>query len=861
MLGHSSGMIGFPLRLLARENYDRVVKLKGARQVALVTGEEKILPPTARYFLCTVESMPLDKPVEFLAVDEIQLCADPERGHVFTDRLLHARGIAETMFLGSDTIRPLLRSLVPDAQFNSRPRFSTLTYTGEKKVTRLPARAAAVAFSASEVYQLAELLRRQRGGTAVVLGALSPRARNAQVDMFEAGEVDYLVATDAIGMGLNLNLDHVAFARLSKFDGRAHRRLAPTEVAQIAGRAGRHMSDGTFGTTADAGAIPPEVVEQVENHEFDALRALYWRSRAHDFSSAKALLRSLERPPPTAQLMRAPPAEDHQALARLAGQPDIAELAGNPAAVRLLWEVCQIPDFRKILSDHHARLIAQIYRHLMGAAGHGSDGRLAGDWVAGHLKRIDRQDGDIDTLVQRIAHVRTWTYITHRADWLDDPRHWQERARAIEDRLSDALHDRLTQRFVDRRTATLVRRLAEGGDLLGAVRRNGEVLVEGEHVGTLDGFRFTPDAEVKGEDARPLMAAARRALSQEIPRRCRQLEADDDGSFILDDGAAGGGRILWRGAPVARLLPGADVLAPEVRALDSDFLDGPQRQRIAGRAGAWLDRYLANRLQPLHALAAATREGRLQGTARGIAYQLVEALGCLPRHGVAAQVDALSRAERKVLSDLGVRIGRESLFQPAGLKPEAARLKSVLLACHRREAPPDLATLDSEDGKALAPVATPPRDADMDTAMAQALGYLRLEPRAGRQARKRAAPVLVRADRMEQIVQAAFRASKAARQTKGRFEADGKLLALAGGEVARLSAILRAAGFHVSRKDDTLSVQPKRARPAGKSSHSERSERSRGSGRQSKRSSDAHDERRARPDSPFAKLREWQAAE
>ncbi|MCH8997602.1 MAG: disulfide oxidoreductase, partial [Proteobacteria bacterium] len=435
MLGHRSGMIGFPLRLLARENYDRVVAIKGARQVALVTGEEKILPPRARYFLCTVESMPLDRPVAFLGVDEIQLCADPDRGHVFTDRLLHARGLEETMFLGAETIRPILRRLVPEAQVITRPRFSTLSYSGARKLTRLPPRSAVVAFSAAEVYAMAELLRRQRGGTAVVLGALSPRTRNAQVAMFEAGEVDYLVATDAIGMGLNLDLDHVAFAKLVKFDGRNVRRLSPAEVAQIAGRAGRHMSDGTFGTTGEVGALEPDLVEAVEAHRFDPLRALYWRNRDLDFRSPRLLLRALERRPPEPELIRVRKADDLTALAALARDPEIAELAGNPGAVRLLWEVCQVPDFQQILSDQHARLLGRIYRFL--AAG---EERLPEDWVARQIDRIDRSDGDIDTLTARIAHIRTWTYVANRGDWLDDAGHWQERTRAIEDKLSDALH-------------------------------------------------------------------------------------------------------------------------------------------------------------------------------------------------------------------------------------------------------------------------------------------------------------------------------------------------------------------------------------------------------------------------------------
>src|SRR5215468_4754836 len=495
MLGHRSGMIGFPLRLLARENYDRVVRLRGARSVALITGEEKILPPNPSYFVCTAESMPLERQVDFLAVDEIQLCADPERGHIFTARLLHARGVEETMFLGADTIRSLMRQLVPEAEHVSRPRFSTLSYSGYKKVTRLPPRTAVVAFTIADVFSIAELVRRQRGGTAIVLGALSPRARNAQVGLFQAGEVDYLVATDAIGMGLNMDLDHVAFAALRKFDGRGPRRLTAPELAQIAGRAGRHMNDGSFSTTADLGPLDAELVDAIENHRFDPLRALMWRNDQLDFASPERLLRSLDQRPPSPALVRAREAEDQQALAALARDPELARLASGPAGVRLLWEVCQIPDFRKILSDAHVRLLGQIFRHLA------IDRRLPADWVAGQISRLDRVDGDIDTLVGRIAHIRTWTFVAHRALWLEDPAHWQERSRAIEDRLSDALHDRLTQRFVDRRHAVLARCLKDGRALAGAVTRAGEVMVEGHRVGHLAGFRFEPDGDAVGDEA------------------------------------------------------------------------------------------------------------------------------------------------------------------------------------------------------------------------------------------------------------------------------------------------------------------------------------------------------------------------
>ncbi|MBV8492625.1 MAG: disulfide oxidoreductase, partial [Alphaproteobacteria bacterium] len=552
MLDHQSGMIGFPLRLLAREVYDRVVRLRGARAVALITGEEKILPPNPSYFVCTVESMPLDRPVEFLAVDEIQLCADPERGHVFTARLLHARGLRETMFLGSDTIRPLMRRLVPNAEYVGRPRFSTLSHTGYKKVTRLPPRSAVVAFSMADVFSLAELVRRQRGGTAIVMGALSPRARNAQVGMFQAGEVDYLVATDAIGMGLNMDLDHVAFARLAKFDGRGPRRLSAAEIAQIAGRAGRHMSDGSFGTTADEGPLDPAIVAAVEEHRFEPLTRLSWRNTRLRFQSVGALLRSLDERPAMPGLIQTRDADDHRALQLLARQRQVMELATHPGAVRLLWEVCQIPDFRKIMSDSHARFLAHCFAHLAGP-----DGRLPSAWVSSQMAQLDRLDGDIDTLMTRIAHIRTWTYMTHRSDWIDNAADWQERARGIEDRLSDALHDRITQRFVDRRSAFLVRHLAGDGELLASVDKEGFVRVEGEPVGRLDGFRFLPDA-AETSAIRTLLTAANRVLRSEVAARARRLAAEDDEAFSLDMA----GRLQWRGGLVGRLIAGEGILTP-----------------------------------------------------------------------------------------------------------------------------------------------------------------------------------------------------------------------------------------------------------------------------------------------------------
>jgi ATP-dependent RNA helicase SUPV3L1/SUV3 len=716
MLGHRTGMIGFPLRLLARENYDRVAAAKGRGKVALVTGEEKILPPHPEYWVCTVESMPLDRAVDFLAVDEIQLCADPERGHIFTDRLLNARGLVETIFLGAETIQPLIRRLVPRAEFITRPRFSQLTYAGHKKLTRLPPRSAVVAFSATDVYAMAELIRRQRGGTAVVLGALSPRTRNAQVGLYQAGEVDYLVATDAIGMGLNMDVDHVAFARIVKFDGFAPRRLRAPEVGQIAGRAGRHMRDGTFGTTDEVGELEPELVDRVENHQFDTLKALSWRNSALRFETPGFLLQSLEARPPIPELIRTRDADDHLALQALVRDAEVMGLAKGKGAVQLLWEVCQVPDFRKVLSDAHTRLLGQIYRYLRAPAG-----RLDEDWVAKQIARLERTEGDIDTLVARIAHIRTWTYISNRPAWLKDPVHWQERTRAIEDKLSDALHERLTQRFIDRRSATLVRTLADGRALLGGVRADGEVVVEGHAVGQLEGFRFVPDAPDRSEEARSLLNAARRALRDEIANRVRALEQEPDAAFQLgSDGVLSWSGDLGRGIAVTKLAAGPSVLAPAVVTNAEALLDPAQGERVRARLEAWLRGHVVATLRPLLALRAA--EG-LSGPARGLAFQLVEGLGVLARQPVAPLVEGLSREDRKALLGLGVRLGVTHLFLPALAKPAAVGLRALLWTVHRGGALP--APTPPPGRVSVAADGAPP-------AFWEAIGYPAVGPRAVR---------------------------------------------------------------------------------------------------------------------------------
>lgn len=800
MLGHATGMIGFPLRLLARENYDRVVRAKGEAAVALITGEEKIVPARPRYFVCTVESMPLDRRVAFLAVDEIQLCADPERGHVFTDRLLHARGEEETVFLGAETIKPLMRRLVPGIEFTTRPRLSQLTYAGPRKLTRLPPRTAVVAFSAAEVYAMAEFVRRQRGGAAVVLGALSPRTRNAQVGLYQAGEVDYIVATDAIGMGLNMDVDHVAFAQLRKFDGRVPRSLEPSEVAQIAGRAGRHMNDGTFGTTADVGAIPDEVVEAVENHHFAPLKAVSWRNSELRFTSVEALLASLERPPPGPGLIRAREADDQIALSTLARDGDLKRLADHPDRVRLLWDVCQIPDFRKVMADAHTRLLAQVFRHLATPGG-----RLPADWLAGHVHRLDRADGDIDTIIGRIATIRTWTYVSHRPDWVADPLHWQGVTRTIEDRLSDALHERLTQRFVDRRTAVLVRRMRGEGDLLSAVARTGEVLVEGHHVGHLAGFRFVPDEAEGAAAARAVLAAAGKALKSEIAARVRALAAAPDEAFSL---AADGG-LLWHGDPVARLAAGAHVLRPQVELLPSDLLEPAARDRVRGRLAHWLAATIAGELAPLLRAQAAP----LKGAARGLVHQLAEGLGSLSRAAAAGQVAALSAEDRKALARLGIRLGTESIYMPALLKPAPQATRALLWAARSGRPAPE-----PPGGRVAVAVG-----ADMPAEALDAMGYRVLGGWA------------VRADMLERF---AAQVRALAREAPDGFPLPGELASILGLGPDAVAEVLEGLGFGRSDRDGRAVFQPRRDHRQGRP-RKPRSSRSRG-------------------DSPFAVLRGMQ---
>jgi len=779
MCAHSSGIMGFPLRLLAREVYDRVVALKGPKEVGLLTGEEKILPTGARWLLCTAESMPVDRDVAFAALDEAQLGADPERGHVFTDRLLRVRGREETMILGSASIGGLVRALVPEAEITRRPRFSTLSYAGAKKLSRIPKRSAIVAFSAEEVYAVAEMLRRTRGGAAVVMGALSPRTRNAQVAMYQAGEVDYLVATDAIGMGLNMDIGHVAFASLTKFDGHRLRRLTVAEMAQIAGRAGRHQRDGTFGSLGSEvgpSAFRPEEIEAIEEHRFPRVDHLYWREGAPEMASLDTLIESLETPPHHEKLRSAPQSVDLAVLKRLSEDPEVRGRARGQMVARL-WAACGVPDFRKVGAEHHARFVGRLFRHLSEGSGH-----VPVAWFADELQRLDRVDGDVETLGGRIAGVRTWAYIAHRSDWLADPSHWAARTEAVEERLSDALHARLTERFVDRRTSVLMRQV--GGDvglLAVAVDGEGNVAVEDESIGRLDGFAFSVDPSARGVDRKRLIAAAERFLVAERAQRAAALVAAPDGEFRVD-GSRSPLALEWAGNVVATLAQGR-ALTPDIR-LDRalDALDAGDRTRVAARLGRWLDTQLARYLGPLRDMEAARASPRTPALTRAILAPLIVGGGVVPRADIDGALGGLGSDLRRALTRSGLTIGSLDVYDARLLKPGALFWANALDAV-----------------KAGTPVADTLRPGATTGKGRSARGY------------RAFGDTLVRLDLVERIA----RATHDLRKAREAFVPDMALATSFGIDAATFTAILTALGFEADTAGQWFwRARPKSQRPS-----------------------------------------------
>ena len=631
MVAHNSGIIGLPLRLLAREVYGRICEKVGVANVALITGEERIFPASAKFHVCTVEAMPETGDTDFVAIDEVQLATDLERGHFFTDRIMNLRGKHETMLLGSDTMLPVLRKLLPGLNIITRPRMSVLSYAGSKKITRMPNRSAIVAFSANEVYAIAELVRRERGGAAVVTGSLSPRTRNAQVALYQSGEVEFLIATDAIGMGLNLDVNHVAFAQDTKFDGYQFRKLTAAELGQVAGRAGRFTRDGTFGITSRVEPFDDELIEALETHTFAPQKVLTWRNRNLDFGSLAKLQESLEKPADHVCLMRAPSGTDTTALENLSRNPEIHDIADNEERVRLLWEVAKVPDYRRISPTVHAELLAEVYVDIT------RDGHIREDWFAELVDRADNTQGEIDALSSRIANIRTCTYLSNRENWLENPTEWREKTREVEDRLSDALHENLTKRFIDRRTSILMKRLKENRMLEAEIGNDGTVNVEGHEIGTLRGFRFTL-AGSTGKDAKAMSAAAAKVLSSEIEKRAERLTAAPNSDFVLADD----GNLRWLGETVAKLSAGETALKPRVIVLADEHLSGVTLEKVAARLERWVANHINTLLKPLADLEGNTD---LTGIGRGIAFQLIENLGSLDRKPIAGELKNLDQEE------------------------------------------------------------------------------------------------------------------------------------------------------------------------------------------------------------------------
>ena len=763
MCAHSSGMIGFPLRLLAREVYDRVRAIKGDASVALITGEERIEPPDARYFCCTAEAMDrLGGGHAFVALDEAQLAADPERGHIFTDRLLNARGREETMLLGSSTLEPMVKALVPQVELVERPRFSTLSHAGTCKLSRLPPRSAVVAFSSEQVYAMAEMLRRFRGGAAVVMGALSPETRNKQVELFQNGEVDYIVATDAIGMGLNLDLHHVAFGALSKFDGMRKRRLTPAEMAQIAGRAGRHQRDGTFGTLGgvkEGRGAPPEFSEEeiyaVEEHKFQPITRLFWRDAEPRFDTVEVLIGDLEHTPELGQLRRAPEAID-LAVLKLLADTEIVQSVKGAGSVRRFWEACCLPDFRQVGADTHARFVARLWQDLSG-------GYIGADFVAARIAQLDQMSGDIDTLQGRIAAIRSWAYICQRPDWVLARDEMAARARAVEAKLSDALHARLTERFVNRRTTILMKSLGEdGGSLPVELDDDGRLSVEGETIGSLKGFRFVVDPAAAVADRKMLLAAGEKALPGILTKRAAWLLSERIGELELAQG-----KIRWDGSDLATVQTGDDFGSPQLlMARELSALPPAAADNLKSGLLEWLSARMAA-IEPLAKLASAARDPKAGSEARALLHTLIAGHGVVSREEAGLQ--HLPKEMRPYLRRLGVNFGALDVFAPALLKPAPRQLLNALGIDQRPLQEAMLPFLSQ------AQIAKGPLPA----------GYRR----AGEQA--------IRADLAEKILRAAFDA---------RAKADGKLFRIStalgvsiGLEEGNLIRLLQSAGFKLQR--------------------------------------------------------------
>jgi len=661
LAAHKSGIIGLPLRLLTREVYDKMVLKVGPSRVAMITGEERIIPDNPKYWVCTVESMPMNIPVEFMAVDEIQLIDDPERGHIFTDRILNARGMSETLFMGSSISKKVIKKLINDVKFYDRERFSKLTYTGYKKISHLPKRSAVVAFSIQSVYAIAEIIKRQKGGVAVVMGSLSPQARNAQVKMYQNGDVDYIVATDAIGMGLNLDLNHIAFAETEKYDGENFRKLYPHELAQIAGRAGRYQRDGTFGVTGQANEIDHEVIARIEDHRFIPLNSAKWRNKNLNFSSVNKLIESLKAIPNKIELGISRQADDLRALIRLSQDKEILENANSKKNIQTLWETSQIPDFRNISEGEHSKIISLIFKELC------LYNKLSDEWLSSHIKSFDKYYGDINSLMMRLSGIRTWTYVSQKEKWLDNPVLWQKKTREIEDKLSDALHNSLTERFVEKTSSKLRIKYKDKKDILSGINEKGDISVEGEYFGKIHGFKLIIEKSYSEQYLKQIRPAIFKSVELEMKKKSLKILSSEFDTFTLNSDLF----IYFNNEKIAGLKPGNNPLNPKINIICDEYLDSNIKKKLENKFFEWIQDYIKFNLKEILSL---ENTDNLSPGAKGIAFRLLEELGLIRRNKIENEIKILDQKSRQELRKMGVKIGKFSIFFPATVKPKATEL-------------------------------------------------------------------------------------------------------------------------------------------------------------------------------------------
>ena len=666
MLSFDSGMIGFPLRLLAREVYDKVINKVGKNKVALITGEEKIIPTDAKYFLFTVESMPIDKSLDFVGVDEIQMCADHERGHIFTDRLLNMRGSKLTMLMGSSTIKNIISKLDDDIEFINRNRLSKLTYEGHKKISRVQRKTAIIAFSAEEVYAIAELIRRQKGGSAIVMGSLSPKTRNSQVQLYQSGDVDFLVATDAIGMGINMDLDHVYFSNLKKFDGKKLRKLNLSEIGQIAGRAGRYLNDGSFGITGECREINPEDIDLLENHKFEKIQYLFWRNSNLNFNNPSALIKSLDEKPHKNWLRKIHECEDEKALKFFLRDKNFENIEFNKEKLSLLWECCQIPDFVKKTYGNHYEVIGSVFKYLST-----KKEQITNDYMRLQLMKLDKLEGNVDSLSNRIANVRTWSYVSNKNNWVENQVYWIEKTKLLEDKLSDRLHEELTKTFIDKRASVLARGLKQDMELDTKILENNKVMIEDQFIGEIKGLKLELDLK-KGAletDIKSLKKAARQTVGPELERRVQKI-IETSLIELKEDF-----KIYWNEFSIAKLTQGKDYLNPNIELMVDDILEQNPRQKLI----IFLENWIKNKINSiLKSLIDLKNLKEKNSSIKALAYQLYENNGVIKRDQVSEYLKDLGQNERKILRNLGVKFGRYHVFLYRLIKPEAVSLRTLL---------------------------------------------------------------------------------------------------------------------------------------------------------------------------------------